>query len=67
MFFSKIVANCYRAFSSHERCGIFETLFYHAATELDLINIESSFPVLLEALAETVMSIDSEAKGTCCS
>lgn len=58
-----VQTNKIRVFSPHERCGIFETVFYHAVTELDHFDSPTSFPVLLEALVSIVMKFDSEVKG----
>jgi hypothetical protein len=60
-----IVVNLCRAFTSMERCGIFDTIFYQTVLELDSINMPNSFPVLLKALVETAMSENTEVKGLC--
>ncbi|KAE9972159.1 hypothetical protein BLS_004161 [Venturia inaequalis] len=52
--------NSFSVFSPHERCGIFETVFYHTVTELDNVDSPTSFPVLLEALASTVLETDKD-------
>lgn len=59
--------NSSSVFSSHERCGIFEIIFYRAVMELDSIETVDSFTTLLTTLAETVESVDNEVKGALCS
>ncbi|TLD29482.1 Nucleolar 27S pre-rRNA processing Urb2/Npa2 [Venturia nashicola] len=55
--------NSFSVFSSHERCGIFETIFYHTVTELSSDDSPTSFPVLLEALTSIIMEIGGDVKG----
>lgn len=63
---ASLATNLCRVFTPHERRGIFETIFYYSVLELDLLDMQISFPALLEALSETVMSINPEVKGKNC-